>query len=353
MGKSIRSAPARTTGVDLGDRWSCYCTLDRAGRVVAEGQVATTPAAFQAQWGPPTPRARVVLEVGTHSPWVSRLLQRLGHEALVANPRRVQLISAAPVKHDRRDAHTLADLGRVEPRLLAPIQHRSAETQSALALLRARDAAVRARTLLINHVRGVVKAVGGRLPATSASSFAGRVAPALPPAVAPALTPLLALIAGLTATVRGYDGLVEEWARTTYPVCARLQQVPGVGALTALAFVLTVDEPQRFSSSRTVGAYLGLRRRQHDSGAHTSSQGITKTGCPWLRRLLVQSAHYILGPFGPPTALRQWGLSLAARGGPGGKRRAVVAVARKLAVLLHRLWITGAAYQPARGSAVA
>ena len=130
-----------------------------------------------------------------------------------------------------------------------------------------------------------------------------------------------------------------------------LRQVPGVGALTALTYVLTLEDPARFADPRAVGSYLGLRPRQADSGDLSPQLHVTKAGDEMLRRLLVGAAHYILGPFGPDTDLRRWGLGLAARGGKRGKRLAVVAVARKLSVLLLRLWATGEAYEPLRNAA--
>jgi transposase len=284
---------------------------------------------------------------------MSRALAGWGHEVIVANARRLQLIAQNDAKSDAVDAELLARLGRVDPRLLAPVHHRGAQAQQDLALLRTRDAVVRARTLLVNHVRGSVKAVGGRLPACSTESFPRQAADALPAALAPTLAPVLATIAALSAEVGRFDRAVERLVATRYPDAQPLVQVAGVGALTALCFVLTLESPDRFPTSRAVGGYLGLRPRRRASGAADPECHITKAGDRMLRRLLVGSAHYVLGPFGPDTDLRRWGLALAARGGKAAKKRAVVAVARKLAVLLHRLWLTQAAYVPLRSAAAA
>src|ERR1035437_9476712 len=137
-------------------------------------------------------------------------------------------------------------------------------------------------------------------------------------------------------------------AQTRYPQTALLTQVSGVWTLTAMAFVLTIEDPQRFARSRDVGCYLGLRPKQQDSGERSPQLRITKAGDSYLRKMLVSCAHYIIGPFGPDTDLRRWGLKLCERGGKNAKKRAVVAVARKLAVLLHRLWVTGEVYEPLR-----
>jgi transposase len=336
-----------TIGLDVGDRWSEVCVLDASGTVRTTRRVRTTAPALE-QWFRTQPVSRVVLEVGTHSPWVSRLLTGLGHEVLVANAYQLRLIYASPRKSDRVDAETLARLGRLDPALLKPIRHRGVMAQADLAQVRARDCLVRARVQLINHVRGAVKSVGQRLPASSAPAFAHRAAAAsLPEALRPALEPLVGLIATLTQQIRALErGLAAVAAR--YPETAQLRQVGGVGPLIALCYVLTLEDPHRFARSRAVGAYLGLCPRQRDSGAAHPQLRITKCGDPMLRRLLVNGAHYILGPFGPDCDLRRWGLALAARGGTNAKKRAVVAVARKLATLLHRLWVSGARYEPLR-----
>ena len=317
-----------TMGLDVGDRFSQLCVVDQDGVVIQEDRIPTTRVALcERLAGPP---ARVVLEAGTHAGWMSRELTALGHEVLVANSRKLRWLYHNEHKTDRVDATYLARVGRWDPTLLAPIRVRSAGADGALRLVRARASLVRARTRLINHVRGAVKSVGGQLPAELHA----------------ALEPLLAQIAGLTQTIARYDRLVEHLAAQVYPETARLRQVAGVGALTALAFVLTVDDPRRFGDGRAVGAYFGLCPRRADSGAHRPQLGITKCGDGLVRQLLVQAAHYILGPFGPDCRLRRWGLELARRGGKNAKKRAIIAVARKLAALLYSLWVHDTRYAP-------
>lgn len=337
----------RTVGLDLGDRWSRYCVLDLRGEIVQEGRVATTAEALEALFGAIAP-ARVALEVGTHSPWVSRAIAKHGHQVLVAHAARVRLIGEHTKKTDRDDAERLARLARSDPKLLSPIEHRGERDQADLAVVRSRDILVRTRTALISHVRGVFKSFGSRAPSCSAPSFESKVLPVVPEALRDALLPVLATIADLTAKIRRFDQAILCTVRTERPAAAHLESVPGIGPLTALTYVLTIQDPKRFAKSRTVGAYLGLVPRKSQSGARDPALGIAKTGDRFLRRLLVSAAHYVLGPFGPPTDLRRFGLTIAARGGKGGKRRAVVAVARKLAVLLHRLWLTGEMYDPDR-----
>ncbi|HKQ59317.1 MAG TPA: IS110 family transposase [Candidatus Eisenbacteria bacterium] len=337
-----------TIGVDLGDRRSDLCILDSTGRVEARRQAATTETglttALRAYAG-----ARVVVEVGTHSPWVSRLLGRLGHEVVVANPRRVRRIAAQEDKSDRIDAELLARLGRVDPALLRPIRHRGEQVQRDRAVLRVRDALVRARAMLVTQARGLAKSLGTRLPRCDAQTFAKRMTAAGLSAAFPGCAALLATVAELSQQIRALDTAIARVGDAQYPATRTLRQVAGVGPVTALAFVVTLEDPTRFPRSRAVGAYLGLRPKKRQSGDQDPALRITKAGDAYLRRMLVQAAQYILGPYGPDTALRRFGERLIARGGGAARKKAVVAVARKLAVLLHRLWVTGAPYEPLRG----
>jgi transposase len=340
-----------TVGLDISDRFTSLCVLDRSGDVVEESRLKTTTTSFSQRFSSMSP-CLVVLEVGTHSPWVSRLLSSLGHEVIVANPRRVRLIADSARKNDRSDAETLARLGRIDPVLLSPIAHRPEQTQADLAVIKARHSLVGTRSSLINHVRGAVKSSGARLPACDAYMFHRRVAEAIPPELMPALTPLLEMIADLTGRIDAMDKAIVTLIHNRYPEAQFLQQVPGVGPLISLTFVLSIGDPARFRTSRQVGPYLGLVPRQRDSGDTSPQLGISKTGNAYLRQLLVNGSQYILGYRGADTDLRRWGLQRASIGGRSGRKRAVVAVARKLAVLLHRLWITGDVYIPRRSEGV-
>ena len=345
---STQNVRGNTVGLDLGDRWSRYCVLDSNGEVLEEDRVRTTAAGIEARFAA-MPAMRIVAEAGTHSPWVSRQLAGYGHEVVVANARRVRLIYESDRKNDRLDARMLARLGRVDASLLSPVRHRSATAQADLAMIRSRDGLVAARTQLINAARGLVKAMGGRLPKSTTGAFANKTASAIPQPLRVALAPLLKSVRALSEQIRRYDRHIEEMAEEKYPETRVLRQVQGVGTLTALSYVLTLEDPAHFPNSRMVGSYLGLRPRQNQSGESAPQLGISKSGNGYLRRLLVQCAQFILGPFGADTNLRRWGLQLAARGGKNSKKRAVVAVARKLAVLLHHLWATGEVYEPLYG----
>jgi transposase len=337
-------------GLDLGDKTSMLCLCDEQGQMLEQRRISTREPALS-RYFQDKPAMRIALEVGAHSPWVSRLLSRWGHEVLVANPRKVKLIGNSRRKSDRIDAQSLADLASVRPRLLHPIQHMSEQAQQDRVLLRTRDALVRSRSQLINHVRGLVKSLGGRLAPCSAESFAKKAAQELPAQLKPRLEKTLGMIAELTESIRSYTAEVQELLRTQYPQGQQLLQIRGVGPITALTFVLTIGEPGRFAKSRTVGAYLGLVPAQRDSGQSQPQLGISKEGDPYLRRLLVQCAHYILGPHGGDCDLRRFGQRLAISGGKNGKKRATIAVARKLSVLMHRLLVTGQAYEALHGNA--
>lgn len=335
--------PGLTVGLDLGDRRSRYCMLNEDGEVVEEGSIATTEAGIRKQFEGEAEQ-RVAIECGTHSPWISRLLKQLGHQVMVANARKVRAISQNESKNDKVDAEMLARLALSDPKLLSPLRHRSVERQRDLNLIRTRDVLVRARTMLINAVRGLVKSAGGRLPACDAAHLDRHARPALPRELKAAAAPLLDQIKSLTGQIHLLDGKIEKLAQR-YPEIGLLRTAPGVGPIVAAAYVLTLDRADAVHSTRAAGAFLGLRPGQSQSGRSDPQLGITKTGNIYLRRLLVQAAHYILGRFGPDSALRRWGLRLAGSGSKRHKKRAVVAVARKLAVILNRMWRDRKPYQ--------
>src|SRR5215218_2503015 len=345
-----KQQPKVTAGLDIGDKYSYLCLIDTAsGAIMEEGRLRTSPETFKRRFASERPM-RIAIEAGTHSPWVSRVLEECGHEVLVANPRKLRLIYANKRKTDEIDAENLARLARVDPRLLYPLKHRGEDSQAHLAIIRSRQALVDCRTQLVNHVRAAVKSFGARLPKCSARSFHKRASEHIPEALRPALGPILEVIASLTERIREYDHQLETISKETYPETELLRQVEGVGTLTALTFVLTVEDPYRFEKSRSVGAYLGLVPASDRSGDRDPQKRISKEGDQMLRKLLVGSAHYILGPFGHDSDLKRHGEKIASRGGKNAKKRAAVAVARKLSVLLHSLWISGEAYEPLRNA---
>ena len=340
----------KIVGLDLGDKFSYACVLDAdTGEVIKEKRIATRASCLETFFAG-QPAMLIAIETGTHSPWISRLLESFGHEVLVANARKVRLIYGGDRKSDKLDAQKLARLARFDPKLLSPIQHRSKDAQAHLALIRSRDALVSSRVGLVNHIRGSVKAFGARLPVCSTRTFARKARAVIPEELLAALEPVLAIIEKLSEQILVMEKRIKVLGKEAYPETNVLRQVTGVGAITALTFVLTLEEPTRFRKSRDVGAFLGLTPGQKQSGDRDVKLRISKRGDEGLRRLLVQAAHYLLGPFGSDCDLRRHGEKIEAGGGGYAKQRAIVAVARKLSVLLHRLWLTQEIYEPLRNS---
>ena len=294
-----------TIGLDLGDRTSRYCILDEAGEVVSEDQLPTSKTGFSSLLEK-MPSSRVALEVGTHSPWASAHIASLGHEVIVANPHKVKLITQSVRKNDRIDAQQLARLARVDPKLLSPVRHRGPEAQADLAVIRARAELMEARTALINSARGLTKPMGERLKKCDADQVKEGLADGLSAAVRTVIGPLLKSVEAISEQIAEYDKKIEEIAQR-YPEKELLTQVYGVGTLIALSYMLTIEDAHRFEHSRDVGPYLGLTRKQRDSGGSEPELGISKTGDRLLRSLVVQGAHCIMRLGAPDSDLKAWG----------------------------------------------
>lgn len=337
-----------TIGMDLGDKYHTAVVFDEKGNEQDVFKVVNTQTGikkvFKEYQG-----ATVAIEAGTHSPWISRLLNDLGLTVFIGNPRKLRFIWSSKDKSDERDARMLGMVCRLDPRLLSPLQHRNRQAQADLTMIKSRDMLVQTRTKLINHARGIVKAYGERLPKCSADSFAKRCKKEIPPDLIPALEPIFQAIIQLTGQIYEIDDKIDQLSLEKYPETKRLRQVPGVGPITALAYVLTIEDPARFSKSRQIRPFLGLTPRRDQSGASDKQLCITKAGNKYLRQLLVSCSQYILGPFGPECNLRRCGMAICSRGGRNAKKRAVVAIARKLGVLLYRLWVNQEVYDPFYG----
>ena len=335
----------QTLGLDLGDRRSSYCLISPDGVVLEEVQVPTSKQALTSLFDRLDP-CRVVIEACGHVHWIAKLAEEHGHEVIVANPRELRLISRSGRKNDRNDARTLARLGRVDPELLRPIELRGEGCRASRALLHARDQLVRVRTKLVTFTRGQVKSFGGRISSCSAESFHKRAVADVPEPLREVIGPILEVLAQLEARIRIFDKEIERISQERHPETKLLRQVKGVGPVLALAYAATIEDPGRFSSSRTLGNYVGLAPRLYDSGAKTPELRISKCGDRHLRRLLVNAASYVLGPFGGDSDLRRYGERIARGGSQRDKARARIAVARKLACLLHHLWRTGSVWHP-------
>ena len=342
------STPAQemtTIGLDLGDKSHHFCILDSEGKIVKQGKFSSTTRAVKTFFAK-REDSLVAMEASTQSPWLSRFLESLGHKVLVGNPRKLKMIYASMDKTDERDAEMLARIARFDPRLLWPIHHRGPRAQADLAVLKSRDSLVKARTAQINFIRGMVKSIGHRLPSASAAAFHKKVKGEIPKELCPALLPVLATIEQLNEAIRNMDRKIDRLCKKEYPETEKLRAIHGVGPITSLAFVLTLEEKERFAKSRSVPAYLGLTPRRDQSGAVDKKLRITKAGDHYLRRLLVSCANYIMGPFGRPCHLRDFAERLCERGGKNARKRAKVALARKLAVVMHAVWVSDAEYDP-------
>ena len=341
--------PPRTIGIDLSPRKSSYCVMGTDGKRGDEGTLAMDRGAvtefFRAQ-----PASRVVLEACTSARWVTDVAKAYGHEVVVANPRTFLPIATSCRKSDRNDARTLADFGQFRPHLLNPVALRSESAQSARSILIARNTLVTCRTALVNAVRSMMRESGFPLPDCAPERFHVRVRNLIPQDKLIALGPLLCTLEGAAKEIAKYDATIKHLGDEVFPQTKLLQQIAGVGPITALGFVVTVGDPSRFPRSRDVAAYFGLTPRSQASGDKTPQLSISKCGDTFMRRLLVGSASYILRQGSPDTDLKRWGLAIRARGGQASKAKARTAVARKLAVILHRLWVTGEVYRPLRES---
>lgn len=329
-------------GCDLGDKTSTLCLLDDAGQVVRRSEVETARAPLVSFFRA-LPRTQVVMEVGSHSPWVSAAVEAVGHRAIVINSHQFKLLTQSRRKSDVNDAELLARAARADLQLVRPIQHRSESTRSQLAVLRTRDLLVRTRAKLVNHVRGMLKSYGVKCPKGSPPSFATRVKDFVPSELKPALEPILEQLESLTSQLKKLDAQLEDSAAGDVTV-ARLRSIPRVGILTALTFKLVIENAKRFKRSRDVGAYLGLTPAQHQSGESDPRLGISKSGDMMMRRLLVQCAQQLLFKNAPDCSLSRAGKLLVKQGKP--RNVAAIAIARKLAALMHLLWVREQDFKP-------
>lgn len=327
-------------GIDVHQKYSEICGVSESGEITVRRRVPTTRLGLK-RFFAARERSRVVLESGPVTPWVYRLLRELGEEVTVVNPRRVRLIAESTLKTDGIDAEVLARLSRLDLGFLRPVHQRSPEAQELRTRLRVRGTMVRARTAMINSVRGTLRAQGYRVGAGPTASFVARYAQAeLPDSLRQALAPLVESIGELSERIATLSRELKEISRSD-ELAARLQTVPGVGPLVSLAYVGWMDQPQRFKKSRDVAACLGLRPKLRSSGGREIRGRISREGDAEMRRLLVQAAHASLQCH-QDSALKRWGEGLVER---RGKSKALVALARKIGVLLHRLWVTGEEFQ--------
>lgn len=335
-------------GLDTSDRDMKVCILEPGGEKVEEITIPLNRHHLTAYFEPLGELHPVIaFETGTHSNWLYDFFTALGFASvIVADARQLKVISKSKKKTDRKDAQTLAELAQSCPAMLHPVQPRSERARQDRRLLSARHVLVESRTKLVAHARGIVKSTGARLSNVDTDRFPD-LEESLPDALKPILGPLMNAIREINAAISKYDALIHERCEGD-SVIGRLKQVSCVGNITALAFVAAVEDPMRFLRNRHVASFLGLTPRIDESGTIEKQLRITKAGDNYTRQLLVMSAQGILRRNSPVTDLKRWGQSIAETGGKRGKRRAAVAVARKLAVLLLSIWKSGADYEPIR-----
>lgn len=346
MSQDTASTIDRTIGLDLGDTKSTLCVTDAQGKILSEEQLGTTRDALTMRFGHMKP-ARIVIEACAQSGWIASLLESLGHEVHVANPRQLHLISKSVKKTDRNDARLLARIGRLDLGLLQPTYRRTPLATEARTVLNARRNLVQIRTRLINSVRACAKGVGQKLPTCATNTFVQMATKALPSDLQALLQPQIEVIVCIQKQIEHYDQEIEQRGDKVFPQTALLRPIFGVGPQLAVAFVAAIDDPARFARSRDVGPYLGLTPRQDQSGDSDPKLRISKHGDGDLRSLLVTAALHVMRKSAPDCDLKRFGKRIE---GPTpttrSRARARIAVARKLAVLMHRLLRTGEVYDP-------
>ena len=331
----------------MGNRKHEVCVIDRDAEVVEARSIGSERNALR-RLAKKYPNSRVVIECGIQSPWISRFLTENRMEVIVANARKVRAIWDQDFKSDTRDAEMLARLGRADPKLLRPIRHGSEQAQKELLSIKVRDTLVRRRLDIINAIRGTLKSLGYPVSNPDAARFHKIVLEEVPAEQHSVIEPLVKVLRELSEQIKGYDKMIKQ-AAEAHPAAKHLQQIVGIGPITSLYFVHKIEDPQRFKRVRDIAPYLGLCPKRDQSGDCDKQLRITKAGDAYLRKLLISAAQYILGHFGKDCALRSFGLRLCERGGPRAKKKAMVAVARKLAVLMISLWKNGTDYQPQQG----
>ena len=332
-------------GMDMGDKNHKAVGLSEDGEIVDRAEVVCTPKDVR-EYLKRHPGALLAIETGTHCRWVSSLGLELGHEVLVGNARKLRMIWDSSRKNDWRDAEMLAKVARADRSLLSPVKLRGGEDQELMRMVKSRDLLVRSRTGIVNQIRGFCKSEGFRLPKCSAASFA-RMEKHTPPAVGEVAKPLFAVLRELAKKIGVYDTMITDAVKRLHgEEPALLEPIAGVGPVTSAAFLAAVGDVSTFGSARDAGPYFGLVPRQDQSGQTDRQLRISKEGNQIVRRLLVTAANHIMGPFGKDSDLRRHGMRIAERGGKNATKRAKVAVARKLAVLMLAVLKNRTAYRP-------
>jgi transposase len=338
-------------GLDVSLEETAICVVDHAGEIFREGKAETEPEAISI-WlkGVAVAIERLGLEAGPLSPWLSEGLQAVGLPAVCIETRRMKGATAAmAVKTDRNDARAIAQAMRVG--WFTTVHVKSAESQELRLLLTNRKALLTSRVTLENEIRGTLKAFGLKVGRVSVATFETRVIEltADKPRLQAMVRPMLAARLALQLQFDALHVMVLKTVKS-HPVCRPLLTVPGVGAVTALTFATAIDDPTRFARSRDVGPHLGLTPRKYAAGEIDRNGAITKSGDRLAPEALFLAAHALLTRVAKWSALKAWGMAIAKR---RGRRRATVATARKLAVIMHRMWADDGEFRWGRAEIVA
>jgi transposase len=330
-------------GLDLGKKSSHFCVVDAKRRVIETGTVRNQVHRLNAVFGE-LPPMRIVLEASTKAFWIADRLRDLGHTPIVVDPGRTKAIGAARIKHDKLDARVLAELCAAD--LLVEVDQPSESQRLARMPVVVRDGLIRCRTILINQVRSLLDSEGIELKKCATDAFVDRVADIweeFPDEIARAIEPVLNSIHVLTSEIGSCGEQIAD-AISRDEDAKLLMTAPGVGPIVAACFLMAVRDPSRFESGRQVGAYLGLVPSLYQSGETYRRGRITKHGNKQARWALSVAANVLIGPrIKQHSAIRDWGLALAER---IGRKKAVTAVARKLASVLWSMWRNGTTFEP-------
>jgi transposase len=335
-------------GLDVSQKSTSICVIDAYGECVWEGVCASEPAEIARTVCERAPDAETIgFETGPLAVWHWHALHDYGLPVVCLHARHAHAAIKMQInKTDRNDAYALAQIVRTG--WYRAVEVKSMDTHRIRLMLTARARVVSMRTTLYSQIRGLLKTFGIVLRPAKGGSFEQLVRQAISSdaQLQGVIGSLLTIWCSLTDELRIYDREVERAARN-HEVCRLLMTTPGVGSLTALAFVTAIDNPCRFRRSIDVGAYLGLTPRRYQSGEVDRVGRISKCGDRMARSLLFEAAHILLTRIKTRSALQTWGQALSRRVGP---KKAKVAVARRLAVTLHRMWVDGAEFAPALGA---
>ena len=340
-------------GIDIGDKVNFTCILNNKGEVLVNKEIPNNKAAMK-EYFDGIEKASIAIEAGTHSPWIEKLLVAIGHDVFVCNPRELVAVTQNIKKSDKKDPEILAGMLLTGKHLLKQVFHAREDAMRDFLLIKSRRALVKARTILINNSRGVVKTFGERIsPGLTADAFHKYAGETLKKETFEKIEDLVEVIGKATEHILKYEKDIETLIKNKYPAAQLLQSINGVGPLTSLAFVLTIDDPKRFEHSRDVGAFLGLVPRRDQSGDIDKQLPITKAGSKLLRSLLLNCANYILSEKGEDNQIKRFGLKIRGDGTSKSKvNKAKVAVARKLSVIMHQMWISNKPFASILGKKV-